>query len=209
MTRDAYRITRVYTRGGDHGLTGLVNGQRVAKHHPRIAAYGTVDELSSHVGLVRGFLAAERDAFDDPDAAERLDALFAYIQNLLFTLGGDLATPLADRHPQMPVVTAEHVTWLEAVCDTFNARLAPLTDFVLPAGGRVVAQVHVARCVCRRAERHVARLADLEPDGVAAVCLVFLNRLSDALFVLARWTGHLQGRAEVVWNRALPAPPLA
>lgn len=208
MSRDSFRITRVYTRSGDHGLTGLVNGQRVPKHHPRIAAYGTVDELSSHLGVVRAAITAEAASFERPDVAPGLDALVAAIQQLLFTLGGDLATPVADRHPKMPVVTGDHVAWLEVICDTYNERLEPLKEFVLPAGGPAVAQLHVARCVCRRAERHVAELAELEPDGVSGACLVCLNRLSDALFVLARWVGRAQGRPEQVWTRDLPPPPL-
>jgi cob(I)alamin adenosyltransferase len=209
VNEDKFRITHVYTRGGDGGRTGLVNGDRIAKHHPRLEAYGTVDELSSLLGVVRADAVAPATRFDRPTDGPHLDRLIAYLQNLLFTLGGDLATPLADRHPNMPVVVVAHVQWLEATCDHYNATLRPLKDFVLPAGGAVGAGLHVARCVCRRAERAVSLLAEAEPGGVDPICLVFLNRLSDALFVLARWATAAQGLDEAVWDRALQPPPFA
>lgn len=197
--RSGYRITRVYTKSGDQGDTGLVGGQRVPKDHPRIEAYGTVDELSSAIGCARAALATELPRFTDPSKAPLLDSHLKSLQNGLFIAGGDLATCLPDRHPAMPVVTADDVAALEALCDAFNQELAPLTNFVLPAGSATAAALHLARTVARRAERRVISLARQEDLGPHVA--IYLNRLSDALFVLARWANMAMGVPEDVWEQ--------
>lgn len=204
--RAGYRITRVYTKTGDAGETGLVGGQRVAKDHPRIESYGTVDELSSALGVARLELDAELSRFPNRADATLLAAHLQFIQNQLFTLGGDLATRIEDRHPMMPVIKAENIAYLERVCDAFNAGLPALKDFILPGGTRTGAALHVARTVCRRAERALLELQRQEPIGEFPI--VYLNRLSDALFVLARWVNHQAGIPEFAWKRDLAEPGL-
>jgi cob(I)alamin adenosyltransferase len=178
----------------------------VPKTDPRIEAYGTVDELSATLGIARCALDREAARFTDAGDAALLAAHLVHLQNQLFTLGGDLATRVADRHPLMPVVTANDVARLEALCDAFNATLAPLQDFVLPGGSEIAAALHVARTVCRRAERRVCALAAVEDAGPHVA--IYLNRLADALFVLSRWANARMGVAEPTWRRDLPAPPL-
>lgn len=202
--RKGFRITRVYTKTGDGGQTGLVGGQRVAKNHPRIDAYGTVDELAAAIGMCRLELEAERARFDAPSSADKLAAHLKYVQNQLFTLGGDLATRIEDRHPQMPVTTAKEIEYLERVCDAFNEELPPLKDFILAGGSRTSGALHVARTICRRGERVVQTLGEIEPIGDAP--LVYLNRLSDALFILARWANFRMGAAEFTWDRGMAEP---
>lgn len=199
------RITRVYTRSGDDGTTGLAGGQRVPKWDPRIEAYGTSDELMSVLGWARRELAFEADRFTDPVLVRNLDLLLEFLGNKLFTLGGDLATRIADRHPKMPVVAEGDIEFLEKVCDRYNGELPPLTDFILPGGSRTAAALHVARTVCRRAERAVIILREKEEAGLAGK---YLNRLSDVLFVLARWVNTHMDVADVTWRRDLPEPPL-
>jgi cob(I)alamin adenosyltransferase len=187
------RINRVYTRKGDGGQTGLVGGKIVGKDDPRVGCYGTVDELNSVLGLVRAENAAkpagpERDGFEQ--------ALLR-IQQRLFDLGSELATPPGAARPGRVAVTAEDVTWLETMMDKLNEKLEPLQSFVLPGGGRLNAALHVARTVCRRAEREAVALSRQEPVGAQAI--PFLNRLSDALFVFARWAAVSMGEAETLW----------
>jgi len=183
-----------------------VGGQRVAKDHPRIEAYGTVDELSSALGTARVELADEMNRFGEAADGAKLAAHLKFIQNQLFTLGGDLATRLEDRHPMMPVLTQAEIDYLERLCDALNADLAPLTDFILPGGSRTAAALHVARTVCRRGERVLLDLARTEDIGEPP--LVYLNRLSDALFVLARWANARMGIDEFTWARDFAEPDL-
>jgi cob(I)alamin adenosyltransferase len=173
------KLNRIYTRTGDDGTTGLVDGSRRAKHDPRMAAIGEIDELNSATGFAALMVDAEM-------AAE-----LARIQNDLFDLGADLATPLgafdtADFAPTEMVlrIVASQVAWLESAIDRHNAALPPLKSFILPGGSEAAARVHLARSIARRAERAVAALADAEPVNPAA--LAYVNRLSDYLFVLAR-----------------------
>lgn len=194
----AIRINRVYTRSGDSGETSLVGGQRIAKDSVRIESYGTVDELNAVVGLVRTANADEPGGTADEADRRRLDAYLGRVQNELFNLGSDLATLPGDRHPKQPVVEKRHVQFLEQAMDALNAELPELTSFVLPGGGAVSAQLHQARTVCRRAERVVTTLA--RQEAIGEHCLVYLNRLSDFLFVLSRWTARTHGRAEVLWD---------
>jgi len=188
------RLNRIYTKAGDGGETRLVGGQKVAKDAARIEAYGTVDELSSCLGLARTALGAP----PAPAGASELAAVLARIQNELFNLGSDLATRPEDRHPQQPVIEARHVTALEHEIDAWNAALPELRSFVLPGGGWVAAYLHLARTVCRRAERVLVRLRREEP--VSEQALPYLNRLSDALFVMSRHAARLYGEPEPLWQ---------
>jgi cob(I)alamin adenosyltransferase len=193
----AIRITRVYTRRGDRGETDLVGGVRAKKDSPRIDAYGTVDELNASIGLARA-LAADTTK---RTAARDLDDILRRLQNELFDLGGELATPPEAFQTGMFRVGEAEVKALEALMDRCQKELAPLRSFVLPGGGRVSAALHVARTVCRRAERDVLRLMRMEDVGEWP--LAYLNRLSDLLFVLARWIGHRLDEEEFLWERPL------
>jgi cob(I)alamin adenosyltransferase len=179
------RLTRIYTRGGDEGETSLGDGSRVSKLDGRIAAFGAVDELNSQIGLV---LAAELPS--------EVRAALELVQNELFDVGADLSVPVEVEGRLR--VDREYVDRLERLCDEVNERLAPLTSFVLPGGSDASARLHVARAVCRRAERE-ALVADRE-HGVTRLALVYLNRLSDLLFILARSANASAGVDEPVWQ---------
>ncbi len=194
----AIRITRVYTRRGDQGETDLVGGARVTKDSPRIEAYGSVDELNAAVGVVRAVNAALHAR---SRAGRELDAILRKLQNELFDLGGELATPPSEFRPGMFRVGAAEVKALETCMDRCQKDLQPLKSFVLPGGGRVSAFLHVARTVCRRAERDVLRL--MRREDIGEWPLAYLNRLSDLLFVLSRWIGHHLGEQEFLWERPL------
>ncbi|MBI3818068.1 MAG: cob(I)yrinic acid a,c-diamide adenosyltransferase [Planctomycetes bacterium] len=182
------RITRVYTRTGDDGRTNLGGGQRVSKDSARIEAYGTVDELNSTIGVAIAMT---------PNTAIA-DAL-RNIQNELFHLGSDLCILEEDKQ-KMPVPTIQerHVAALETLMDKFTEELEPLANFILPGGTPGAAQLHVARCVCRRAERNVVTLSHSEPVG--AFTVIYLNRLSDALFVMARYENKTRNINDPVWD---------
>lgn len=184
-----HRLSKIYTRTGDAGTTGLADGSRVDKDSLRIAAYGELDELNSHLG---GVLAEDLPA--------PVSECLSEVQHLLFDLGGDLCIP--GRHS----LTREHSTWLETWLDHFNDALPPLKEFILPGGNRAAAQCHVARAVCRRAERTLVTLSRQEPLDPAA--LAFVNRLSDLLFVLARVLARQNGGLEVLWQPQRPPAPL-
>ncbi len=195
------RITRVYTRTGDRGTTRLVGGAEVAKDDARIEAFGTVDELNAVLGLAR----TENDRSPaDAAARDTLRGLLSRIQNDLFNVGADLATPAADRWPNMHRVGAAEIAWLEQTIDTLNEDLEPLREFILPGGGPVGALLHQARTVCRRAERRVVTLHRLDPE-VGDGCLIWLNRLSDLLFVLGRWSARSLGEPEYFWQKPTSA----
>jgi cob(I)alamin adenosyltransferase len=188
------RLNRIYTKAGDGGYTRLVGGQKVAKSAGRIDAYGTVDELMACLGLARTALAAP----GAPEGAAELEGILRRIQNELFNLGSDLATLSEDRHPQQPQTEARHVTALEREIDAWNENLPELRSFILPGGGWVAAYLHLARTVCRRAERLVVALMATETIG--AQVLPYLNRLSDALFVMSRHASRIYGEAEPLWE---------
>jgi cob(I)alamin adenosyltransferase len=194
----AIRITKVYTRRGDGGETDLVGGRRVAKDSPRIAAYGTLDELNAAVGLARALNAGggARTA-----AGRELDAILRRLQNEIFDLGGELATPADAFQPGMFRVGSAEVEALEATLDRCQRDLAPLRSFVLPGGGPVSAALHVARTICRRAERDVLHL--MQQEEIGPWPLAYVNRLSDLLFVLSRWIGHHRREPEFLWERPL------
>jgi len=186
------KLTRIYTRGGDKGKTSLGTGKRVVKHHPRVAAYGAVDEANAVIGIARLHTTA------DPEA----DAMLERIQNDLFDLGADLCTPEDPAmDPEMAkaalrIVDAQ-VERLEREIDRMNEALKPLDSFILPGGSAGAAHLHLARTVVRRAEREMTALAEAEPVNPAAVR--YINRLSDHLFVLARWLND-RGRSDVLWK---------
>jgi cob(I)alamin adenosyltransferase len=188
------RLNRIYTKTGDAGQTRLVGGQKVSKSSLRLEAYGTVDELMSCLGLARTAL----EAPDSPPAAAELDRVLQRVQNELFNVGSDLATLPQDRHPQQPVIAERHVTALEQEIDAWNESLPELRSFILPGGGWVAAYLHLARTVCRRAERRVVELAAGEP--VSPQVIPYLNRLSDALFVMSRHAARLYGQPEPLWE---------
>jgi len=178
-------LTRIYTRGGDGGETSLGDGRRVAKHDLRVAAYGTTDETNAVIGLARLYTSGDADA------------MLARIQNDLFDLGADLCTPEDGRKSEgaLRIVDAQ-VDRLEREIDEMNGELKPLTSFILPGGSAAASHLHHARTVCRRAERLVTELAGLEEVNAAAVR--YVNRLSDHLFVLARYLND-KGASDVLW----------
>jgi len=196
----AIRITKVYTRHGDKGDTHLVGGRRVPKDDPRIESYGTIDELNSVLGIVR----AHNDVAPRSAATTRLDQILRQIQNELFDLGSELATPPDAAWEGMIRIGPEQVRVLERTIDECQADLAPLKSFILPGGGPIAAFLHQARTVCRRAERDILRLMHREPIGAAV--LEYVNRLSDLLFVLARWMSHTLGEPEYLWEKGLTLP---
>jgi len=185
------RLTRIYTRTGDGGDTGLATGQRIRKHHLRVEAYGGVDETNACVGLVR--IHTSDDAVLDP--------MLARIQNELFDLGADLATPASGLPDgaQALRVTEDQVTRLESEIDQLNSELSPLNSFVLPGGCEAAAALHLARTTCRRAERTAVALADQPDEEVSGPALRYLNRLSDLLFTAARWA-NARGEDDVLWT---------
>lgn len=182
------RLTKIYTKTGDEGMTGLAGGQRVPKDSQRVETYGTVDELNSQIGVALA-----------TGLCERLIGELRLIQNELFDLGSDLATPAASqaRHP-VPTIEPRHIEKLERLIDEFNEVVGPLANFLLPGGSAGAAQLHAARTVCRRAEREAMALA--REETVGATVLPYLNRLSDALFVMARYENHERGVAEPLWE---------
>ena len=188
---DMPRLDRIYTRTGDAGTTGLGGGRRVPKDSPRVAAYGTVDELNSAIGVALAL-----------GLTERLTTELARIQNELFDLGADLCWPADDpRRDRIPTVQPRHVEQLEASIDELNDAVGPLTNFLLPGGSPGAAQLHVARTICRRAEREAIGLG--RDEDIGELVLPYLNRLSDALFVMARYENHAASVAEPLWQPGL------
>ena len=184
-------LNKIYTRTGDDGTTALGTGERRKKYDLRIAAYGTLDETNSVIGIARLHTAE--------DAA--LDAALSRIQNDLFDVGADLTTPGKGKGPggARLTVTAAQVDWLEAEIDRLNDELEPLRSFILPGGSAAAAYLHLARTVCRRAERLIAELSDRPDESVTREVLKYVNRLSDLLFVLARYM-NANGTGDVLWK---------
>jgi cob(I)alamin adenosyltransferase len=185
-------LSKIYTKTGDRGQTALVGGQMVPKDSARIEAYGTVDELNAVIGLV---LRANAEEKGPDEARARLHAILSRVQNELFNLGSILATLPEDVSPKQPRIEARHVEALEKEIDELNEHLPPLRSFTLPGGGWVSSYLHLARTVCRRGER---RLVSLE--GVDGESLKYLNRLSDALYVMGRWNVRQRGETEPLWT---------
>lgn len=178
---------KIYTKTGDTGLTSLLGGTRVPKHHVRIEAYGTIDELNSHIGLLR----------DTIDSSVHSDLLIG-VQNMLFTIGSHLAADPEKNRMELPAIPDNSVTILEKAIDEISAEVPEMRSFVLPGGHIHVSQCHIARCVCRRAERAVLRLS--ENAQVEGIHIQYLNRLSDYLFMLARWLTFKLGATEIPWK---------
>ena len=193
-------ITRVYTRTGDKGETALVGGQRVPKDSPRIEAYGTTDELNAIVGIIRTF---NEERLGDGEHHRWLDEVLRKIQNQLFDLGSELATPPGAEYEGMFRLGEAEVKGLEELMDQCQKDLEPLRSFTLPGGGRINAFMHQARTVCRRAERQILRLSRAEP--INEWDLKYVNRLSDTFFVLGRWVAKHMGEQEYLWERGLSA----
>lgn len=186
-----YRLSKLYTRTGDSGTTGLADGSRVSKDSTRIEAMGTVDELNSSLGVLLGGMTS--------DALQPLCQTLAPVQHRLFDIGGELAIPGVD------IIEATDVVELEEAIDRFNSELPPLKEFILPGGSVLIAQAHLARSICRRAERRYLTLAAAETVNPQA--LSYLNRLSDLLFVVARSIARLDDTPEVLWKpKPKPTP---
>ncbi len=179
---------KIYTKKGDTGTTQLIGGTRVPKHHARIEAYGTVDELNSFIGLLR-----------DQEIAEHHKEILLLIQDRLFTIGSSLASDPGKSKMKIPDLKEEDITLLENEMDSMDAQLPEMKSFILPGGHPTVSHCHVARCVCRRTERLVVQLAE-SSEEVDPLVTKYLNRLSDYLFVLARKLGSELGAQEIPWK---------
>lgn len=181
---------KIYTKTGDTGETSLIGGKRVPKYDIRIDAYGTVDELNSHTGLLKDMI-----------TEQHTKGILTRIQNSLFTAGALLACENGCKAKTLPLLKPEDISLLETEIDTMNSALPELHSFILPGGNTVVSHCHIARCVCRRAERTVALLSN--EDKVDELILKYLNRLSDYLFVLARWIAMNTGAEETQWKEGI------
>lgn len=195
------RITKVYTRTGDKGKTRLAGGQQVWKDSLRVEAYGTVDELNAALGVVR---VMNKESGGASSSSDRLEEELRWVQNKLFDLGALLATAPGQTFKNMPTVTAKEIKRVEQLIDACQQELTPLKEFILPGGGKVSSFLHQARTICRRAERVCVRLA--REEQVDPTIVIYLNRLSDALFVLARWVARTQGESEFLWERKQAKP---
>jgi cob(I)alamin adenosyltransferase len=189
---------KIYTKTGDTGTTGLFAGPRVVKSHPRISAYGTVDELNASLGIIVASLPSE--VADSNSAAGTVYDLLQTIQSDLFSMGAELATPDPVRHG-MRLLTQASVDRLERSIDAAEEQLPPLTSFVLPGGSICAAQLHLSRTICRRAEREIVHLGQVESEVDVDLIVIYLNRLSDLLFVLARFANIVQCQAEIPWKK--------
>ncbi|MBK9322741.1 MAG: cob(I)yrinic acid a,c-diamide adenosyltransferase [Bdellovibrionaceae bacterium] len=185
--------TKIYTKTGDKGTTHLVDGSCIEKFNPRVEAYGCVDELNSFLGVVRSCLQKQNETHS-------LDPLFEKIQNQLFNLGSLLACPTPEIRKKLPAIQENHVRDLENKIDEMTNDLPELRNFILPAGHEASVHLHVARTSCRRAERRAAEAVMTEADY--SLCLQYLNRLSDLLFVAARWVNLKTGNADVTWKKS-------
>jgi len=180
---------KIYTKTGDKGQTSLIGGTRVAKSHIRIESYGTVDELNSYLGLVR-----------DLDEQPKTTAWLQEIQDRLFTLGAELATtPVKEVKMKLPDLHDSDIQWLEQCIDEMNEVLPEMRSFLLPGGDKAASACHVARCICRRAERLCVGMRE-EGEEISDLILQYLNRLSDFLFVLSRYITHINGKEETPWR---------
>ena len=183
------KLNKIYTKTGDEGLTGLTDGSRIKKHHVRTSAYGTVDELNSILGIIVNLLHQKKK--------NELKLLLNKIQNDLFDLGADLSTPHSDKENFKSLrIVEKQVNNLEKLIDKFNKNLNPLNSFILPGGSEIAAWLHLARTVARRAERDISKLS--EREKINKFSLIYLNRLSDLLFVISRFANN-NGKKDVLW----------
>lgn len=189
------RLTKIYTRTGDDGTTGLADGSRVSKSDLIFVVMGDVDELNAHIGMIlaqiNGLTAEKLEAFTT------ISISLSTVQHLLFNVGGELAMP------EYVGISEAHISWLESEIDAFNEELPALKDFILPAGSTLVSQIHIARTVCRRAERQAVNLQLSNKEAISANALKLLNRLSDWLFVLSRYCAKVEGSKEVLWDKTI------
>ena len=196
------RLSKIYTRTGDDGTTGMADGSRVSKADDLFSVMGDIDELNSHIGLVRVHLVDNLSNMANQFLLERLNSqnevdltqALVIIQHLLFNVGGELAMP------EYEGINATHIDWLEQQIDAMNSRLPPLKDFILPTGSLLVSQLHVARTVCRRAERQAVILQQQRPQAIRSTAVSLVNRLSDWLFVAARFCTDPKHTSEVLWD---------
>ena len=184
------RLSKIYTRTGDDGSTGMADGSRLSKADNLFGVMGDIDELNSHIGLVRAQLQRNKGQSISKDFSQAL----VIIQHLLFNIGGELAMP------EYEGVNATHIEWLEQQIDMMNTTLPPLKDFILPTGSVLVSQLHVTRSVCRRAERQAVLLQEQRPAAIRRTAISFINRLSDWLFVAARFCTDPEQVSEVLWD---------
>ena len=183
---------KIYTKTGDKGTTSLIGGTKVPKSHLRIEAYGTVDELNSYIGLCKDLVVSEQEK-----------KVLLEVQDRLFTIGSSLACdPIKAPKMRIPDLKESDVELLEKEMDHMNEIIAPMKNFILPGGHTILSQMHIARCVCRRAERCCVRL-ELESLEVEPIIIKYLNRLSDYLFVLSRYSGHQMKVKEIPWKPRL------
>lgn len=189
------RLTKIYTLTGDDGTTGLADGSRVSKSDLIFVVMGDVDELNAHIGMIlaqiNGLTAEKVEAFTT------ISISLSTVQHLLFNVGGELAMP------EYIGISEAHISWLESEIDAFNEELPALKDFILPAGSTLVSQIHIARTVCRRAERQAVNLQLNNKEAISANALKLLNRLSDWLFVLSRYCAKVEGSKEVLWDKTI------
>lgn len=189
------RLTKIYTRTGDYGTTGLADGSRVSKSDLIFVVMGDVDELNAHIGMIlaqiNGLTAEKLEAFST------ISISLSTVQHLLFNVGGELAMP------EYIGISGAHISWLESEIDAFNEELPALKDFILPAGSILVSQIHIARTVCRRAERQAVNLQLNNKEAISANALKLLNRLSDWLFVLSRYCAKVECSKEVLWDKTI------
>ena len=194
------KITKVYTRMGDSGKTGLVGGKRLPKDHPRIEAFGSVDELNSVIGIALSYLAQKEVS----KRREKMESILEAIQQKLFDTGSELATLPGDEYEGQINIKAEDSEWLEEIIDAMNEELQPLKSFILPGGTSLNAFLHQARTVCRRAERDIIKLNQI--DLVNPEIIKYINRLSDYLFVAGRWVTETLGETETLWQPGKSKP---
>jgi len=196
------KITKVYTRTGDSGKTGLVGGKRLPKDHSRIEAYGTVDELNSVLGIVLSYL-MQKEASEQ---RKKLGIILEAIQQKLFDIGSELATLPGDEYEGQVNLKHEDVLWIEGIIDEMNKELKPLKSFILPGGTPLNSFLHLARTVCRRTEREIVKLNNI--DLVSPEIIKFINRLSDLLFVTGRWVTETLNEKENLWKPGKKNPDL-
>ncbi len=197
------KINKIYTKTGDKGTTRLVGGNPIPKNHPRVEAYGTIDELNSIVGIVRYFNSQRTESL----RKEKFDVILEEIQQRLFDLGSQLATDPSykSKMPNPPKIDKKQIQWLEQVIDAMNENLNPLNSFILPGGGALNSFLHQCRTVCRRAERNIISLN--QQEEISPEIISFINRLSDAFFVFSRWLSETQGEREILWKPNIPDEP--